>query len=104
MTLDLAAAAYGDIPLDLNERPHTRLVSDATAIEVRERLHDDALAELHVVEKTIGRVVDREAAQLKYSDTASTTAAIWFSVIPGKIGSDSTRLATPSVTGKVPWA
>jgi hypothetical protein len=42
---DLAAGADGHAALDLDKRPDARLVSDRAAVQIRERVDDDSLAE-----------------------------------------------------------
>ena len=59
VALDLAAGTDLDPPLDLDERPDPRLVADPAAVEVRERMDDDALAELDVDDDSIRRFVRR---------------------------------------------
>ena len=54
VTLDLAARADRRAALDLDERPDPGPVADAAAVEVRERLDDDVLAELDVA-RSAGR-------------------------------------------------
>ena len=102
VALDLAAATDLDVLLNLDERPDTGLVADPAAVEVREGLHDDAITEHDVAQDAEGGVVHRLVGHAKYSVTASTTAAIWVSLIPGKIGRDSKPAATCSVTGNEP--
>ena len=43
--------------LDLDERTDPRVVADTAAVEVRERLNDDSLTEVHVVDQPVGSVV-----------------------------------------------
>jgi hypothetical protein len=50
MALDLAALADDGPALDLDERPDAGAGADTAAVEVRERLDVDVLAELDVVE------------------------------------------------------
>ena len=59
VALDLAAGADHGAALDLDERADPRAVADRAAVEVRERLHDDVLAEHDVVgDQPPRRVVD----------------------------------------------
>jgi hypothetical protein len=57
MALDLAVRANDDTPLDLDERADMRIVTDAAAVEVRERPHDDVPPEIDAVDETKGSVV-----------------------------------------------
>ena len=59
VALDLAAGADDRTTLDLDERSHLRLVADRAAVQIRERAHDDSLAERDVVNQPIGCVVRR---------------------------------------------
>ena len=54
VALDLAARADLDARLDLDERADAREVSDPAPVEVRERLDEDAFAEVHVARSRYG--------------------------------------------------
>jgi hypothetical protein len=69
VALDLAALADLDAGLDLDERPDPRLGADPAAVEVRERLDDDAVAELDVAKEAVGRLVRRPGGQLSLRRT-----------------------------------
>jgi hypothetical protein len=51
MTLDLAALSDHDPALDFDERPDACVVSEAAAVEIRERLDDHALTEFDIVQE-----------------------------------------------------
>src|SRR6266550_905089 len=55
--LPLAPGADHGAALDLHEWTDTRLVTDSAAIEIRERLHDHALAEVDVLDQAMWGVV-----------------------------------------------
>src|SRR5262249_59131865 len=59
VTLDLAIGPDDGAALYLDERSDPRVVTDPAAVEVRERVNDDVLAELDVIDVPVGRVVDR---------------------------------------------
>ena len=59
VALDLAVRADRGPALDLDKRSDPGVVADLAAVEVRERLNDDALAELDIVECAKWRVVCR---------------------------------------------
>src|SRR6185436_11735149 len=62
VALDLAARADDGAALDLDEGPDPRPVADAAAVQVGERVDDDAGAEHHVVDQPMRRVVGRMVA------------------------------------------
>ena len=103
VALDLAARADRRPALDLDERADPRVVADPAAVEVRERLDDDVLAELDVVDQPVRRVVDGPVSHVEVARaTASTTASSCASVMPGKIGSERHSRASASATGNAP--
>jgi hypothetical protein len=57
VALDLAARPDLDTPLHLDERADARMVADPAAVQVRERVHDDSIAELDVLNQAVRRIV-----------------------------------------------
>ena len=106
VALDLAARADLDPALDLDERTDSALVADPAAVEVRERVHHDARAELHVVKESVRRLVFRPVRHghepEKNVFTACTTASSCASVMPGKSGRESASRESASATGNAP--
>ncbi len=84
VALDLAARADRRAALDLDERADPRVVADPAPVEVRERLDDDAFAEVDVVDQAVRRLVGGRVSHRSSASTASATAASCSSVMPGK--------------------
>ena len=94
VALNLAVARRSTPRLDLDERPDPGPVADPAAVEIRERLDDDVLAELDVAIQPVRRLVGRaQTPSKKARTTAATTTSICSSVMPGKIGSDEQLVA-----------
>ena len=55
----LQSRADDGAALDLDERADPRAVADPAAVEVGERLHDDVIAELDVVDQAVRGLVGR---------------------------------------------
>ncbi len=105
MALDLAVRADHRTALNLDERADPRVVADPAPVEVRERLDDDLVAELDVVQDPVRSVVDRPVRHRRTrTRTPSTTCSTCVSVIPGKIGSERASFAIRSATGNEPSA
>ena len=85
--------------------PDAALVADPAAVEVRERVDDDAVAELDVVDQPVRRLVGRPVShghERKNVARSRTTASSWSSSMPGKIGSEMRLARSASATGKAP--
>jgi hypothetical protein len=63
VALNLAVRADDRAPLDLDKRADPAVVTDRTAVQVRERVDDDAFAERDIVDQPVWRIVDRDAVQ-----------------------------------------
>jgi hypothetical protein len=59
VTLNLAVGPDDRSSLYLDERTDTRVVTDAATVEVRERMHDNVLAKLDVVQLAVRSLVGR---------------------------------------------
>lgn len=59
VTLNLAIGPDYCSTLDLDERSNACVVADTAAVEVRERVYDNALAEAHVLDEAVRRIVRR---------------------------------------------
>lgn len=71
VTLDLAVRAHDGSPLDLDEGADAGIVADSAAVEVRERMDDDVLAEFHVVDQAMWRVVGGPASHFQKTRQSS---------------------------------
>ena len=98
---DLAALADHRPALDLDERTDSRLVADRAAVEVRERVDDDPLAELDVGDQPERRVVRRSGAHTAAFTIAATRSTSSASS-SGNIGSESADAAHASAAGNAP--
>jgi hypothetical protein len=64
VALDLAVGSYLHASLDLDERADPSAIPDTTAVQVGERSNMHLLAELDIVEQTVGRFVARSTHTL----------------------------------------
>ena len=91
--------------LDLDEWPDSGIVADRAAVEVRERVHGDALPESDVVDEPVRRVVRRPVSHRRTRTRPTRRPATTCdSVIPGKIGSERHSRAIASATGNASFA
>src|SRR5207248_10733338 len=65
VALDLAVRADDSAALDFDIWADARVVADLAAVEVRERVDDDVIAELDIVDQAVRRVVDRTVSHAR---------------------------------------